>query len=87
MKLMLQFIQNHLFQYLLILLLFAVTVTSLMSPINTVYKLIFISMSVLIYFIWSVWHHWENHQMSLSVLLEYLLLISILYWILLNLAI
>lgn len=85
-KQFLHYLENHLFQYLLIFLLFAITVSSLVSPIATTYKVIFISMTILVYFVWTIWHHWENHTASTAVFLEYFLLIAILYWVLLNLA-
>lgn len=40
----------------------------------------------MVYFFWSIWHHWEDHKISLSSVLEYVMLIGILLLVLINLA-
>lgn len=80
-------LQNHIIQYVFILLTFALTVTALMTDISFYYKALFIVLSIFVYFFWSIWHHWESHKLTIAVVLEYILLIMILLWFLLNIAI
>ena len=82
-----RFIKHHLFQYIIILLLFGATVTALASPIGLLEKLTFIGISLSVYFFWGVWHHWEDHKLTAKTVLEYLLLVAILLWVFLNLAV
>lgn len=83
---MYRYLQNHLFEYIIIILLFAVTVTALSSPIDYIQKLLFVGISVIIYFIWAVWHHWEDHRLTKETLLEYMALALLLFWLLITIA-
>ncbi|MCA9391873.1 hypothetical protein KC614_01550 [candidate division WWE3 bacterium] len=82
-----KYINAHILQYFFILLLFALTVTVIEARIDLVYKLIIITITIFVYFFWSVWHHWEDHTLTTSVVLEYLTLTAILLWLLINLAV
>ena len=83
---MINYLKGHLVQYLSILLLFALTVTAISSNIPHATKLFTIVLSIMVYFFWSIWHHWEDHKMSLSVVLEYIMLVALLFLVLINLA-
>lgn len=69
-----------------ILLLFSLTVTAVTAEIPQTSKLFTIILSTMVYFFWSIWHHWEDHKISLSSVLEYVMLIGILLLVLINLA-
>jgi len=81
-----RFLKHHLFQYFLILMVFAITVTAVVAPIATGPKIFYIVIALGIYFFWAVWHHWEDHTLTLATVLEYLILTLILFWLLINLA-
>jgi hypothetical protein len=81
-----RYLSGHLFQYVYILILFALVVTALNTDIQHIYKAFIIVLSIVVYFFWSIWHHWEDHKITISVLLEYLFLMLILLWLLFNLS-
>ncbi|NCS32032.1 hypothetical protein GW793_00895 [bacterium] len=83
---MLHYVRHHIFQYFLILLLFAITVTSISTPIPSFQKFFFVGVAIIVYFIWAMWHHWEDHSLTKSTLLEYIALAGLLFWLLITLA-
>jgi hypothetical protein len=81
---MYRYLKHHIFQYLIILILFGITVTALISPIDYAQKILFTSITLLIYFFWAIWHHWEDHKLNLATILEYLAIVALLFWLLIN---
>ena len=80
------YIKGHILQYFFILLSFAMVIVAISTDIEFLYKLLMIALSITVYFFWSLWHHWENHELTPEIVLEYLLLSLILLWLLLNVA-
>jgi len=80
------YLKNHVFQYILILILFAITVTAVSTPIDYVQKLVFIAISLFVYFLWAIWHHWEDHKLTKETWFEYIALMLLLFWLLITIA-
>lgn len=86
MRILLTYIKNHFLQYFTILLLFSITIFAVSSPISMFYKIMIIVFVASVYFIWTIWHHWEDHQLSTNTILEHLLITAVLIWLLFSLA-
>lgn len=83
-----KYITHHIFQYVIILLLFAITVTVLNTPMDFIIKAITIGVTVVMYIFWSIWHHWEDHgsEHTWAIVAEYATLLIFLIWLLFTIA-
>lgn len=79
-----RYLLNHAFQYLVILLLLMSGIRVIFSSTERLWKLLVILSLSLLYVIWGLWHHWEDHEKTtLATLTEYLLVAVLILWILL----
>ncbi|OGY25576.1 MAG: hypothetical protein A2864_02680 [Candidatus Woykebacteria bacterium RIFCSPHIGHO2_01_FULL_39_12] len=73
---------KHSVQYALLALVFVGVITLLILLKNTNIRLILISFYSIFYFVFGVWHHWEEKKVKSTTVLEYLAISLIIFIIL-----
>lgn len=75
---------NHALQYAIILLILLTGLVVAFSPVGRLVKLSAVVGLAALYFIWGVWHHWEDHEeITLATVVEYTLVAILILWVLL----
>ena len=82
-----KYIKGHFIQYFFLILLFILTIFAIDTTIPFYYKIRIIILSLSIFFIWNIYHTWEEHRLTRIAAIEYILLCLILLWLLINLAV
>jgi len=73
---------KHSVQYALLALVFVGVITLLILFKDTSVRLILISFYSIFYFVFGVWHHWEEKKVKATTVLEYLAISLIIFIIL-----
>ncbi len=80
-----EYITKHFAQYVLMMLILITGVVTIFSEIDQSVKLLTIVSLSAIYFIWGIWHHWEDHaKITLTTAAEYALVALLIFWVLLS---
>lgn len=66
--------RRHLLQYLLLVIIFIVTVSLLNQLNNSILKIVVITALASLYLFWGVWHHKEENNLSRVHFFEYLMI-------------
>ena len=83
---MLKKFKKHLGYYIVLLLIFCfgLFLTLLVSP-NSKLQIVIISLTIIFYVFWGIFHHLVNHELTHKIMIEYILIgalgLSILFFI------
>ena len=78
---------SHAIEYLLVYVVFAAGVLTLLSSNSPLIKAVIIFGLAGVYFIWTIWHHMDDHEgIDFSVFMEYASILVLVVWILFSLS-
>jgi hypothetical protein len=66
------YLRHHLFHYAFLLALILCAGIAAIWLQNSTYRWWIIGPIALTYLVWGIWHHWEHHDLTKEVVLEYL---------------
>ena len=78
------YIIRHAFQYTLLLLILAGGILTLFLIQSHTLKLTVVFALTSLYILWAILHHWEEGNLQMSVILEYLVIAVLILWILIS---
>lgn len=82
-----KYIISHIIEYTLVYIVFATGVLTILSSNSPVIKGIIIFGLIGIYFIWTIWHHMDDHEgVDFSVVMEYISILALVVWILVSIS-
>lgn len=81
---MIGYIVRHAFQYILLLIILAGGILTLFLVPNHTIKVTIVFSLTSLYFLWAIWHHWEEKTLNMATLLEYLVIAGVILWVLVS---
>lgn len=79
-----RYLFKHILQYILILLVSSSVLITLFLLEDRQQKILIIYSLASLYLLWGILHHYYEHDLSLEVVLEYLIFATVILWVLVN---
>lgn len=73
---------RHLFQYALLILIVLVGAFAFFSLESSFERFVVVFSLTALYVIWGIWHHYEERNLTLEVMLEYVVMAAFIFWVL-----
>jgi len=77
-----KYYQEHVLQYILLIITFTFFLYLLFLLTNYVFKVVVVSFLSMLYFGWGMWHHWEEKNLNRKHFFEYLVISALIFMIL-----
>ncbi|OGY24327.1 MAG: hypothetical protein A2172_00485 [Candidatus Woykebacteria bacterium RBG_13_40_15] len=77
-----KYYREHLLQYLLVVIVFVFSLFLLLQLKDFLYKSLVVGFLSIFYLTFGIWHHWEEKNLRLGHVLEYLIVSTIIFVVL-----